>query len=196
MKQVANIYFPKSDGHWSEYMVSRGYQRTMFKHALELTEGLDCFVDVGAHVGLITAHAVKAGFKHIVAFEACPFNFECFKKNHRDIKAHNVIIGTKGRAKLVSPSSLNSGSIQIKVQDEGPRDIYSLDEFELAPNLLKIDVEGFEAEVVRGGEETIKLHHPTVIVEQRRDSEAYDLLVSWGYELKTVVNKDYILVWE
>lgn len=62
--------------------------------------------------------------------------------------------------------------------------IRRLDDFELAPDIVKIDVQGMEPDVVRGGLETFRRHLPAVIAETiRRASETYALLEPLGYVL-------------
>jgi FkbM family methyltransferase len=44
-------------------------------------------------------------------------------------------------------------------------DVRTLDDFHLAPDILKIDVEGAEADVILGGLETIRSGQPVILVE-------------------------------
>ncbi|MEA2426487.1 MAG: hypothetical protein QOF37_115 [Thermoleophilaceae bacterium] len=58
-----------------------------------------------------------------------------------------------------------------------------LDELGLAPQFVKIDVEGFELPVVRGLERTIAEHRPILLVETSRTfADLLDLVGPWGYE--------------
>jgi FkbM family methyltransferase len=59
-------------------------------------------------------------------------------------------------------------------------DIRILDEFQLTPDILKIDVEGAESEVVRGGMDTIKSNLPVILVEGT-GTEVEELIGSLGY---------------
>lgn len=43
--------------------------------------------------------------------------------------------------------------------------IKRLDDFKLKPYFIKIDVQGFEQEVLEGGEETIKTYQPIILIE-------------------------------
>ena len=72
----------------------------------------------------------------------------------------------------------------------------------LNPDFIKIDTEGFEYYILLGGEKTIKEHKPTIIVEQKpnkgktfglKDTQAVDLLKSWGYSLHGQIAGDYVL---
>lgn len=57
-----------------------------------------------------------------------------------------------------------------------------LDDFKLHPCFIKIDTEGFEQQVIRGGLETIRTHLPLLLVENGETKEAMPELQSLGYE--------------
>ena len=58
--------------------------------------------------------------------------------------------------------------------------IQTLDEFTLAPDILKVDVEGTEAAVIEGGMATIKAHRPVIVAEGSVETPARTL-GSLGY---------------
>jgi hypothetical protein len=71
-------------------------------------------------------------------------------------------------------------------------DTTTLDEFfttdRRPPHFVKIDVEGHELSVLKGGVRTLELHHPTILVEcearHRSDGDirpVFNLLESFGY---------------
>lgn len=55
------------------------------------------------------------------------------------------------------------------------------DDFSLAPDLIKIDVEGFESEAVRGLLETIRQHRPVLMVENNDYHRVTELLSGFDY---------------
>jgi FkbM family methyltransferase len=59
-------------------------------------------------------------------------------------------------------------------------EIRTLDEFDLTPDILKIDVEGAEAAVVEGGMTTIESHRPVILLEGDPD-QPERLLTGLGY---------------
>ena len=61
--------------------------------------------------------------------------------------------------------------------------IKTLDSLELAPSFIKIDVEGFEHEVLRGGLDTLRRHEPTLLFERTWVGEGvFTTLAGVGYE--------------
>ena len=59
--------------------------------------------------------------------------------------------------------------------------IRTLDSFSLKPIAIKIDVEGYELEVIEGALETIKAHKPLLMIEMNNQEEFLPLLDSLGY---------------
>jgi len=82
--------------------------------------------------------------------------------------------------------------------------IKKLDDYELTDvDFIKIDVEGYENQVVLGAKETLLRNKPIIIVEQKGFSnrfnesqfEAIDTLKSYGAKVIDQVVKDFILSW-
>lgn len=79
-----------------------------------------------------------------------------------------------------------------------------LDAFGFADvSLMKLDTEGFEENVLRGGIETIRRCRPVVCVEQKREMSlkfglkklgAVDLLQREGYRVAQELSGDFIMV--
>lgn len=59
--------------------------------------------------------------------------------------------------------------------------VKKLDEFNLQPGFIKIDVQGFEYEVLQGAAETIKKHRPVLLIESPGKREI-DFLTQLGYQ--------------
>ncbi len=63
----------------------------------------------------------------------------------------------------------------------------TLDSYKLKADLLKIDVEGFEIEVLEGTIKTIKKYHPKIIIETHSralEKQTKEFLSRLNYDLK------------
>lgn len=65
-----------------------------------------------------------------------------------------------------------------------------LDDLGLAPAFVKIDVEGFELEVLRGLSATLAAHHPIVLVERQEGPGVPDFLAALGYSPYVYVRRE------
>ncbi len=103
-----------------------------------------------------------------------------------------LLVPRYGRYRLSAEASLNRAEIDYKLASlaqsgadpkrlgvaEIPVRLRRLDELALAPEFVKIDVEGGEPEVVRGLEATLERHRPVLMIERSaRIEEAGRLLV-------------------
>jgi hypothetical protein len=67
--------------------------------------------------------------------------------------------------------------------------------------MIKIDVEGFEEEILAGAMKTIELNKPVIVVEQQKheykdaiaDKPSIKILESCGYQVVDQVKKDWVL---
>ena len=100
----------------------------------------------------------------------------------------------------------NTGATHIsnKLDEANLVELKKLDDYEYNNvDFIKIDVEGFENQVVLGAKETLIRNKPIIIVEQKGFSnkfnetqfEAIDTLKSYGAKVIDQVVKDYILSW-
>jgi FkbM family methyltransferase len=161
------------------------------------------FVDVGANVGGYSVRACKKGAKTI-AVEPDPDNCRVLKLNLQlnqctDAIVLNIAAGSKQEIRRLYFGSENSPAGYSVVQDKCDREVKCtvavkpLD-IAIAPllgdewiDLLKIDVEGFEVEVIKGALNLLqKTRH--IIVEvipstESKINEVLGLLKSMGFEL-------------
>lgn len=142
----------RSDPDWWRVpeMVRGGvYEQSLLEALSDTFSEDDVFYNVGARWGIMSLFAIEAGLapERIHDFEADASNFDLLAENHEENAVH-----------------LN----RTRVGDQdGPEEItldaYCEDAEE--PTVVKIDVEGAEAAVLRGAEATLREHGPELFVE-------------------------------
>jgi FkbM family methyltransferase len=139
----------------------------------------DTFVDAGANVGIFTAYASRAVGKSgcVIAFEAHPLISTVLAENVALNKLTNVTVVTAalgdkaGELKMKYPRA-DPGSTHVAIRpsaEDATVPVVTLDaalrERGVAhADYLKIDVEGFERQVLEGAMDTIT-RNPTIIVQ-------------------------------
>lgn len=164
--------------------------------ALGFVSGFGLAIDGGAHRGTVTAQLL-ARFDRVVAIEPGPLA-ERIPAPAEVIRA--ALGAAPGRCGLADGTE-NTGQRHVVPGDEVA--VITLDSLSLAPDFLKLDVEGCELFALQGGEQTIRTHRPVVMLEDNGLSERYGvargacrvLLESWGARLVAVRNKDEIYAW-
>jgi FkbM family methyltransferase len=153
-------------------------------------------VDVGANIGNHSAFFSKVMGARVTSFEPIKDNFRHLVKNNTGDN-YNVGLGDSEKEMGYTDNNLNMGSCTLT--DGFGIKIKTLDSYNLAPDLIKIDVEGMEDEVVAGGIETIKKYKPVLVIEHNDMQKLYNtarLLVPLGYRIRPFVEKNWeVFIW-
>lgn len=215
MKNVCGWWMPDHEQHlgpWMEAPKNRlilngrqAYQGKKQLAALKHVKQHRVAVDVGAHVGL-WSYNLAHEFATIFAFEPVAAHRECFERNLQGVGQHvHLKAMALGAVEgMVSMHSEQGSSGNTTVAGKGDIPMHTLDSLELQDvDFVKLDCEGFEENVLRGGIETIKQWKPVVIVEQKRDHStrfglptlgAVTFLKSLGYVQAEEISGDHIMV--
>ncbi|WP_246988368.1 FkbM family methyltransferase [Halorientalis marina] len=158
-----------------EWFYPRYYDGSLHEPALtrRLLQELDSdstFYDVGAHVGYFTAFgATKCTDGDVHTFEIEPRFVEAIKRtvdrNEFSVEIVQAAVSNKSGDTL---SYTSSGS-STKVSDDGEptaAESITLDDYaerHSPPDVMKVDVEGYEYNVLQGAEGLLKNGHPDVL---------------------------------
>jgi FkbM family methyltransferase len=177
----------------------------------------DIFFDVGANIGCHTLVAASCGI-HVRAFEPVPRLAERLRANiklsrlSRRVVVHEVALSREnGSSALYIADRRDDGShsllpgvkstsTQIIQVETRKLDTVVSETACGYPNLIKIDVEGAEALVLDGAEQTLSIDHPPIIIIETGDRLADSIgesafsvlnrLSSRGYHLFNVSLKN------
>ena len=184
-------------------------------------ERVTTFIDVGANCGL---YSVLGGLwnpnLNVISFEPVAMIFSGLERNvalnrlQDRVRCENVALSSKsGRATLFLPErkSLDVESTGTLVQDSWQHRNGSLvlevetvrfDEYEarhpMRVDLIKIDVEDFEAEVLEGMQETIMRDRPFIVCEvlprPHRNERTRKIIEALNYKAYWITSLGYIRV--
>jgi len=167
-------------------------------------------LDIGSNIGyyaVLESKLIGESGK-IISIEPSPLNFKILEKNLKlqkieNFQTYNIAIGDKNEVIefLVSKKS-NWSKIKELNENPGENDevikvpLKTLDSFCKENNIMKIDlirmdVEGYETNIISGAEETLKKFKPMLMIEvhkmylgQKRTKEFLEKLNKFGYEIK------------
>lgn len=153
-------------------------QHYLLRHELNVRDWFsfqkgEVFVDVGAYIGAYTLRAAKSGCT-VYAFEPNPFSFKILSLNVEDngfenyVKLFNVAVGDREGEIFIT---LDFDTTRVSNSGYKVRMI-TLDSLKLRKvDWLKVDVEGFEKEVLGGAESTLDVTDKIIIEVRKENSD-------------------------
>jgi FkbM family methyltransferase len=207
----ATLQVNANEGIGRELLRQNVFDIAVTETAWRLLKAGDVAVDVGANIGYVTSlFAARVGPRgRVESFEPHPRIFTRLRNNtarlrvgasSAAIRLHQCALGSRdGTARLVEPSAfrMNEGASTLVARaDAEPAEssvgfdvrLARLDSIladrEIA--LLKVDVEGFEAEVFAGAERLLAQRNVSNIIYEAHDCERsplHELLLRCGYSV-------------
>jgi FkbM family methyltransferase len=216
-----------------EFAGAGTYQLSKLIACLPYIKNFHHAIDIGAHIGL-WSRVLACMFTQLTAFEPIRKHWECFVHNHTSAvggtQLHQVALGD--RTSTITMHSVAFATGNTRVDFDGKRharpyvkasdvvldfgdpeevEMKRLDDIMIGEDgtvdpidFVKIDCEGYEYFVLKGGERTICTTKPVIIVEQKpgkgaqygiSDTAACKLLESWGAKRAQAIGGDYIYTW-
>ena len=185
---------------WNRGRLGSAADRIALDAALALSVSAKTFLDIGAYSGMFALAAARRHPQiHSIAYEIVPENFLILYEN----VIRNDLIGrveprlcglSSAAGSLTVPAGIGLGllasSIALDTEfDHGHRiPLATLDAHhgqDAGPIVMKIDVEGFELEILEGGKRLLERTRPDMVCEvlrrAKRTAEMEDLLRSLDY---------------
>jgi len=173
-----------------------------------LHEG-DTFVDGGANLGYFTilGSRLVGPEGRVIAFEPMPINHEYCEKNIALNKLNNVRLYNNGlwdkpeKKEIMIPSAFYAGAHFGKsnaIERKALIECIPLDQMNLDPDVIKMDIEGAEPMALRGMLRTLKKSKPLIVLELNRSclrtfygldtQDIWNPLKAAGYEISVLSN--------
>ncbi|HEX2616129.1 MAG TPA: FkbM family methyltransferase [Flavobacteriales bacterium] len=178
-------------------------------------------IDIGGNIGIYAMQFAKLAYRgRVITFEPDPVNFARLQEHSAMNQASNVTavrmgIGAKAAThRLYQVVPTNSGMNRMITQGEVDPDV-PFTEIRVEPldaaiagmnvtrvDVLKMDVEGFEDEALRGAEATVRRYKPVLFVEVNDENlidngssarTLIDRIRSWGYRVYRVPGREPLL---
>lgn len=169
-KRIKHMW-DRFNNYWNENNGAANEMREFLKYAA----GKKCFLDIGANLGVFsfTFSALNLGSR-VYAIEPLPDAQEIIlaiidENPNFDISAHQLFFGhTTGKVEG-TVDQLGYFNVSSEVEDDDDGNMTSLDAFvaesEIKPDAIKVDVEGYEVNVLMGGLETFRTFRPVLFLE-------------------------------
>lgn len=185
MKKIENTtwYVPDSDSTIEQDINIKNLDMSI---ALNCCLNFRTAMDIGANVGLWSKPLTRY-FNKTIIFEPLKNHYECLFKNLESINSskydfYNQCLSDMEKTVTMERADINCGQSRVidelnsflpkykkwQKGDQITKKAMPLDKFiDKYENLdfIKIDVEGHEAKVLKGGIETIKKHKPIIMLE-------------------------------
>jgi len=199
--------------YFSLYSISRvninKYEKE-FGHFLNMLSADSVVLDIGANIGITTVPiAKKCRQGKVFAFEPIPSNLKALKRIVQHYKFNNVSFfgaalgDTNGSVQMVLPV-LNKNKMQglSHIVEDNNSDAWNKGDFFNVPlkklddiqeinaqtiHAIKIDVEGFEYEVLKGAVNLLKKDRPVIYCEvwdNEKRSRCFNFIKELGYTIK------------
>ena len=175
IEKVNGFWVPSNDVHIQDWKKNKNFTQSkclekFIKHCQKKDLKFNYILDIGAWVGTWSM-AMNRFCGRVVAFEPDPIHYQCLVKNvSGDVETHQLAVGAEN--KMISLSEDNFTQAK-RVVGEGTIPMVTIDSLQLEDvDLIKIDVEGYEMEVLKGAINTLK-NVNYLMIELNNNSKKY-----------------------
>ena len=155
--------WPREDVHLWRHLNKKEYGRTVPRTVARMSDNKGVIIQAGGACG-IYADAYSKEFGKVWTFEPDPYNFHCLKENTKNIIAFNCALGANLGMVTIHNDRKNFGATHV-VKEEGPTRVLTIDSMSVYPDVIHLDVEGYETNVLKGAQSTIERSSPMLVLE-------------------------------
>lgn len=189
-----DFYYPSSDEIcWRVTQAEADLPQWIFAEARKhLGRDPLCVLNGGANVGAYASMYAEYGAA-VYAFEPDEDNFACLVRNvyGQRVLCLQAALGDRPGVATMRRNPTNCGAHAISSTINGLVPMLRVDHLGISPDVIHLDVEGYEPFVIEGARQTIREHKPVIALEWRNQWSNYgwsseqviEQLRDFGYEL-------------
>ena len=159
IEKVNGFWVPSNDIHVNDWKAGKPFTQNkclikFLEYCKTQNKKFRTVIDVGAWCGT-WAKALEPFAKKVIAFEPDRIHFECLQKNCTiNCDCRNEAIGSENKNVSLTEDSFTQAK---RVDSTGDIRMVTLDSFGYENiDMIKIDVEGYEMEVLKGAKKTLQ----------------------------------------
>lgn len=172
---------------------TKSHSKKYFQHVKKF----DAVITAGGNQGLYARFYSKR-FKNVYVFEPDPLNFFCltFNTQSNNVYKYQMALGETSKSVSLKVGSMkNTGEHRVDDNVPGIIPCLPLDAFNFhSVDLIQLDVEEYEANVIKGATETIKKFKPVIILENGHKEPCLKAMARLGYKAVDKSVSDTIFV--
>jgi FkbM family methyltransferase len=176
-------------------------------------------VDIGANVGLYSLYAKYLPNSQFYSYEPYKFTYDLLNENIKlnnitNVNTYNIGLGDKKGKTILNVCLSNDGLNTMGTNPLRFNDISSIEvEIDTLDNIfynnnikvdyIKIDTEGYEYNILKGGEKTIKKYKPIIQLEYNEtnmkqcninSSDLNNYIIELGYKNHNLTSEELIIM--
>lgn len=200
---TAAVLHVDPEDHLGKWIARKGwYELDLLEDALKRVTGPGTALDVGAHIGNHAIYFALACGLDVVSIEPNPATLKRLQVNidanpSANIRAVHAAVDRKAaRGTSIPGPAGNTGMATVEIDKAGDVPVIALDSLDVQDvRLIKIDVEGTAAAVLRGARRLIRRDRPVIYAEVDDPAELiavlprgyrafgkYAFTPTWGFE--------------
>ncbi len=187
IEKVNGFWVPKNDLHFEEWKEGKPFTQNkcllkFIDYCVDKNKKFNHILDIGAWVGTWSM-AMNKFCGRVIAFEPDSLHYQCLVKNvTADVETHQLAVGSE--EKLISLSE-DDFTQSKRIVGEGSIPMITIDSMKLDDvDLIKIDVEGYEMEVLKGAKKTLE-NVQYLMIELNNNTKKYG---SSNIEIEKYIN--------
>lgn len=210
MQQHLGWCLPTGDSHFRSFLGEHpvnSYQQQALDLALSHCGSRSLVLDIGANIGLF-ATRFSDEFQKVICFEPTTVVYDCLRQNCRytnNIDIYKIGLGQHSSTEKISIPAASQNCGTYSMVDFAQHDavisetvpVMRLDDFGLRPDLIKMDVQGFEPFVLQGALHTLRTCAPVLMLEVEGKTVRnliHGILKPLGYEPVAAARHDQIWI--